>query len=109
MKPGKKSDRAERMKSVEREYQVAEMARAALEEALSKHSGLLTASGLTVVDLRTYRSKLHDTYFIRLFAEVENWTKGLLEERPQTGSDDPDHGCHLFGWRPTSNSRCLAH
>ena len=82
MKPGKKTDRSERMKSVEREYQVAEMARAALEEALTRDSGLLTAGGLTVVDLRTYRSKLHDTYFIRLFAEFETglkdyWKHGL--------------------------------
>jgi hypothetical protein len=85
VKPGKKTDRSERMKSVEREYGVAEMARAALEEALSQHSGLLTAKGLNVVDLRTYRSKLHDTYFIRLFAEFETglkdyWKNGLGED-----------------------------
>ena len=82
---GKKTDRCERMKSVEREYQVAEKARTALEEALTYHSGLLTASGLTAVDLRTYRSKLHDTYFIRLFAEFETglkdyWKNGLRED-----------------------------
>ena len=84
MKPGKKTDRSERMKSVEREYQVAEMARAVLEEALIQDSGLLTAKGLTVVDLRQYRGKLHDTYFIRLFAEFETglkdyWKNGLGE------------------------------
>src|SRR4051812_14885286 len=73
------------MKAVEREYGVAEVARKALEDALTQHSGLLTAEGLTVVDLRTYRSKLHDTYFIRLFAEFETglkdyWKNGLAEE-----------------------------
>jgi len=82
VKPGKKTDRSERMKSVEREYQVAEMARAALEEALAQQSDLLTAVRLTVVDLRTFRSRLHDTYFIRLFAEFETglkdyWKNGL--------------------------------
>ncbi len=88
MKPGRKTDRAERMKSVEREYEVAEMARAALEEALNLNSGLLTAEGLAVADLRTYRNKLHDTYFIRLFAEFETglkdyWKNGLGED-PKT-------------------------
>jgi hypothetical protein len=70
------------MKSVEREYQVAEMARSALEKALIQHPGLLTAEDLDVGDLRTYKSKLHDTYFIRLFAEFETglkdyWKNGL--------------------------------
>lgn len=88
MKPGKKTDRSERMKSVEREYEVAEMARGALEEAIIRHSSLLTNSGLTVVDLRIYQSKLHDTYFIRLFAEFETglkdyWKNGLGED-PKT-------------------------
>ena len=88
MKPGKKTDRCGRIKAVEREYQVAELARDALEDALTHHSGLLTAGGLTAVDLRTYRSKLHDTYFIRLFAEFETglkdyWTKGLGKD-PRT-------------------------
>ena len=88
MKPGKRTDRSERMKSVEREYEVAEVALAALEEALVEHSGLLTAQGLTVVDLRQYRRKLHDTYFIRLFAEFETglrdyWKNGLARH-PET-------------------------
>jgi hypothetical protein len=88
VRPGKKTDRSERMKAVEREYQVAELAREALEDALARHSGLLTAGRLTVVDLRTYRNKLHDTYFIRLFAEFETglkdyWKNGLNED-PRT-------------------------
>ena len=98
MKPGKKTDRAERMKSVEREYQIAEMARAALEDALVKHSGLLTARGLTVADLRVYRSKLHDTYFIRLFAEFETglkdyWTNGLENDQKTRIMDVIDSVC----------------
>jgi hypothetical protein len=88
LKPGKKTDRAERMKSIEREYQVAELAIAALEETLTQQSGLLTARGLTVVDLRVYRDKLHGTYLIRLFAEFETglkdyWKNGLGED-PKT-------------------------
>ena len=82
MKPGKKTERSERMKSVEREYQVAERARAALEKALVTHSDLLTSSGLDSIDLRTYQNRLQDTYFIRLFAEFETglkdyWKNGL--------------------------------
>ena len=50
MKPGKTMERSERMKSVEREYDVAEMALAALVEALTQHSGLLTAKNLNVVE-----------------------------------------------------------
>lgn len=88
MKLGKKSDRSERMKSVEREYGVAEMALAELEVALVKNSALLTAGGLSIADLRAYRAKLQDTYFIRLFAEFETglkdyWKNGL-GEKPQT-------------------------
>lgn len=47
MKLGKKSVRSERMKSVEREFGVAEMALAELEVALVMDSALLTA-GVTV-------------------------------------------------------------
>ena len=88
MKPGKKTERSERMKAVEREYQVAEKARDALEKARTHPSALLTAERLSVVDLRAYRSKLQDTYFIRLFAEFETglkdyWKHGLGED-PKT-------------------------
>lgn len=82
MKPGKKTDRSERMKAVEREHRTAELARAALEDALALDSGLLTDSGLTAADLRAWKGKLEDTYFIRLFAEFETglkdyWKNGL--------------------------------
>jgi hypothetical protein len=61
MKPGKKADRSERMKSVEREYLVAEMARAVLEDALSHDSGLLSSSSLSIADLRTFRFQARKT------------------------------------------------
>ena len=37
------------MKAIEREYEVAELARKALEDALTQHSDLLTAEGQTIM------------------------------------------------------------
>ena len=76
------------MKSVERQYFVAEMARESLETALRAHSALLTGIGLNAADLRAFKSNLLDTYFIRLFAEFETaikdyWKNGLNED-PRT-------------------------
>jgi hypothetical protein len=73
------------MKAVERECQVAQMAIGALEKALAKDPSILTAVGLSAVDLRGCRERLLDTYFIRLFAEFETgirdyWKYGLNEE-----------------------------
>ncbi len=88
MRPGKKTDRAERVKSVERQYFVADKARESLEVALNAHSALLTQIGLSAADLHAFKSKLLDTYFIRLFAEFETaikdyWKNGLNED-PRT-------------------------
>jgi len=88
MKPGKKINRSERIKAVEREFQVAEISIKALEQAMQKESGLLTNEGLNAADLRNFRTKLHDTYFIRMFAEFETglrdfWKNGL-NESPNT-------------------------
>ena len=49
MRLGKKTDRCEGMKAIEREYEVAELARKALEDALTQHSDLLTAEGQTIM------------------------------------------------------------
>ena len=88
MRPGKKTDRSERVKSVERQYFVAEKARESLETALKAHSALLTGIGLSAADLWAFKSNLLDTYFIRLFAEFETaikdyWKNGLNED-PRT-------------------------
>jgi hypothetical protein len=85
VRPGKKTDRAERVKSVERQYYVAETARESLEAALRAHPTLLTGIGLDAADLRAFKSNLLDTYFIRLFAEFETaikdyWKNGLGED-----------------------------
>ena len=87
MRPGKKTERSERVKSVERQYLVAEQARRALESSLRDQPALLTAEGLRAVDLAAFRSNLLDTYFIRLFAEFETaikdyWRNGL-DENPR--------------------------
>jgi len=88
VKPGKKTDRSERVKSVERQYFVAEKARETLEAALKAHSALLTGIGLDAADLSAFKSNLLDTYFIRLFAEFETaikdcWKNGLNQD-PRT-------------------------
>jgi hypothetical protein len=70
VRPGKKSDRAERVKTVERQYLVAEKARETLEAALKAQSGLLTGIGLDAADLSAFKSNLLDTYFIRLFCRI---------------------------------------
>ena len=71
MKPGRCTDRIERTRSVEREYQIARMASAALSKDLMHNSQLLTATGLREVDRLNHQSKLESTYLIRLFAEFE--------------------------------------
>jgi hypothetical protein len=88
VRPGKKTDRSDRIKSVERQYFVAERARESLEAALKAHSALLTGIGLNAADLQAFKSNLLDTYFIRLFAEFETaikdyWKNGLNED-PRT-------------------------
>lgn len=85
MKPGQKTERAERIKSVERQYFVAEKACEALETALRADPDRLTGVGLDAADLAAFRSNLLDTYFIRLFAEFETsikdyWKNGLSED-----------------------------
>lgn len=82
VKAGKKMDRSERIKSVEREYFVAEKAREALEVALRTDPSFLTIQGLDAADLIAFQSSLLDTYSVRLFAEFEAairdyWHHGL--------------------------------
>jgi hypothetical protein len=89
--PGKKTERAERMKAVEREYQVATMSLAVLEEALRKQSDILNLQDLSMADLKNFRNKLEDTYFVRLFAEFESglrdyWKNGLGKDQEERGN-----------------------
>ncbi len=82
MKSGKKADRSERMKAVEREHRLARIALAELEQVVSSSSDRLTREKLSVADLRSYKEKLEQTYLIRLFAEFEtgikdHWKHGL--------------------------------
>lgn len=82
MKPGKCVDRIERMRAVEREFDVAVMAGDALDEALQHNTALLTTAGLHLADFKSLRATLEATFIIRLFAEFETgirdyWNKGL--------------------------------
>jgi hypothetical protein len=81
MKPGKCVERIERLRAVEREYQVAAAATEILLEALHRDPTLLVVRRLDQRDLRTFQARLQATYFIRLFAEFETglrdyWTNG---------------------------------
>jgi uncharacterized protein YutE (UPF0331/DUF86 family) len=71
MRPGKCRTRIERMKSVEREYQIAIASSDALTEALRRTPSLLTEQGLVRADLDAQIENLALTYLIRLFAEFE--------------------------------------
>ena len=71
MRPGKCRTRIERMKSVEREYQIAIASSDALTEALRRTPSLLTDRGLVRADLDAQVENLASTYLIRLFAEFE--------------------------------------
>jgi hypothetical protein len=71
MKKGKRLDRIERIKAVEREYQVAVVARNSLMTALQKDPSTLTNEGLEHADFLALRNNLDSTYLIRIFAEFE--------------------------------------
>ena len=87
MKPGKKADCSERMKSVEREYENVEIVLDALVSPLVRSSGFLTKIGLSAADIQKCQKNLHDTYFIRLFAafetSVRDYWKNGLRRKPQ--------------------------
>jgi hypothetical protein len=71
MRKGRRLDRIERMKSVEREYQVAIVARDTLIAALQSDPSTLTNEDLEYADFLALRKNLASTYLIRLFAEFE--------------------------------------
>ena len=92
MKPGKCVDRIERMKGVEREYQVATMAKEVLIEGLGQDTTMLTKKGLHQADLNSLQANLEATYLVRLFAEFETglkdyWKNGLTKNS-RTGVRD---------------------
>jgi hypothetical protein len=71
MRPGKCRTRIERMRSVERESQIAIASSDALTKALQRTPSLLTDRGLVRADLDAQIENLAPTYLIRLFAEFE--------------------------------------
>jgi hypothetical protein len=81
MRPGMRTTRIERMKSVEREYRVAIVARDALIEALQADPSTLTNQGLEQADFLALRRNLDSTYLIRLFAEFETGLREYWKQR----------------------------
>jgi hypothetical protein len=75
MKPGKCVERIERLRAVEREYQVAIAATEILLEALHRDPALLASRMLKHSDLQSFQTRLQATYLIRMFAEFETGLK----------------------------------
>ena len=76
MRTGKCSERIKRIKDVEKEYQVAIIARGVLGAELDKNPSTLRKEGLTRADFDGFTNNLQATYLIRIFAEFES---GLRE------------------------------
>ena len=72
MRPGKCSDRIERIKDIEKEYQVAIIARRTLGDDLKKDPSHLKGNGLERSDFDRFGENLGATYLIRIFAEFES-------------------------------------
>ena len=72
MKPGKCSDRIERIRDVEKEYQVAIIAQGVLDAELEKNPSTLRRKGLARSDFDNFTNNLGTTYLIRIFAEFES-------------------------------------
>jgi hypothetical protein len=81
MRKGRRLDRIERMKSVEREYQVAIVARDTLIAALQSDPSTLTNEDLEYADFLALRKNLASTYLIRLFAEFETGLRDYWKQR----------------------------
>jgi hypothetical protein len=65
------SDYQKRMKAVDRQHQVAGLAKELLEKALRSDSSLLTQQGLNQADLREFARNLEGTFLVHLFATFE--------------------------------------
>jgi hypothetical protein len=81
MRPGKCLDRIIRMKAIEKEYQVAIVARDVLSSELGKKPSTLTDKGLEQVHFDNFRDNLDSTYLIRIFAEFETGLRDYWKYR----------------------------
>jgi hypothetical protein len=89
----KLQQRLDRLKAIEREFNVARLASERLTEFLRRDSSLLTGYDLGGADVTAYVSHLEATYLLRLFAEFEaclrdwwriGWKKGRATRKPHT-------------------------
>ena len=81
MRPGKCSARIERIKGIEREHQVAFLARHLLEAELKNDPSLLKGKGLERSDFDRFGEKLEATFLIRIFAEFESGLRDHWKSR----------------------------
>jgi hypothetical protein len=81
MRPGKRVDRIDRMKAVEREFRVAIVSRDHLAGALAKNPSVLTKQNLNQADFEALKENLASTYLIRLFAEFETGLREYWKRR----------------------------
>lgn len=92
MKSGKCLARIVRIKAIEKEHQVALVARDTLSMILKKHPSRLTDHGLEQAHLDAFRDNLDATYLIRVFAEFEtglrDYWKQLPKKRPNARVSD---------------------
>ena len=92
MKAGKCLDRIVKIKAVEKEYQVAIIARDLLGAELKKRSALLTNEGLQSLHFDDFSDNLDSTYLVRMFAEFESglrdfWKNHLKKKSVAKASD----------------------
>jgi hypothetical protein len=66
-----KRERLDRIKAVEREYEVAKTATEMLDEALKSNPSLLGRAKLSPADAQNLSENLEATYLLRLYAEFE--------------------------------------
>ncbi len=81
MKPGKCSDWILRIKSIEKEYRVATLARDALDAELKKAPSTLVGKGLERLHFDRFSDNLDATYLIRMFAEFETGLRDCWKKR----------------------------
>jgi hypothetical protein len=88
----KRQARLDRMKAVEREFDVARLASRFFHQIVSRNPALLHGENLSPADARAFANNLEASYLIRLFAEFETgirdlWTK-KLKRKDQTRTYD---------------------
>ena len=93
----KRQYRLDRLRAIEREYKVAQIADRVLRQALPGDPALLFGERLKPADARTFSENLAATYLLRLFAEFEAGLRDLWhngDRRRGNPQDVPPHRRH---------------